>query len=247
MPFTFQVEVTTLSIVPVVNNEPQDGQNVPSSRASKPSSASFYLSSDIGGIAYFRFPYPYLGNNIKSYGGYLTYRLTFKGTQSFNAPDIILMGSNGIKLFHTLPNYLKADSDNEIQIRFWNGLWTKDNPRGPYASREDILMSLADVKEVLIRAQYTDYPVDVTITNLELDTASPRDVGLGQAVLVEQCLCPEGYAGISCQQCAPGYQKINNRQCVAQVETCPSGYYGDPSRGIDCRLCPCPLTIQSNQ
>ena len=55
------------------------------------------------------------------------------------------------------------------------------------------------------------------------------------------------------QECAPGYRR--DRQggrwkgtCVRDVvEECPAGYYGDPSRGISCRQCPCPLTVPSNQ
>ena len=49
------------------------------------------------------------------------------------------------------------------------------------------------------RAQYTAYPLDVSITGLQLDTASPSNTGMGQAFYVEQCLCPKGYTGISCE------------------------------------------------
>ena len=37
------------------------------------------------------------------------------------------------------------------------------------------------------------------MTGLQLDTASPVNSGLGQAYYVEQCLCPKGYTGISCE------------------------------------------------
>ena len=49
------------------------------------------------------------------------------------------------------------------------------------------------------RAQYSDYPLDVSMTGLQLDTASAADSGMGQAYYVEQCLCPKGYTGISCE------------------------------------------------
>ena len=51
----------------------------------------------------------------------------------------------------------------------------------------------------IFRAQYTPYPVDVSITQLQLESASPRNDGLGQAFFVEQCICPPGYTGLSCE------------------------------------------------
>ena len=54
-------------------------------------------------------------------------------------------------------------------------------------------------RNLFYRAQYTVYPLDVSITGLQLDTASPSNTGMGQAFYVEQCLCPKGYTGISCE------------------------------------------------
>ncbi len=44
-----------------------------------------------------------------------------------------------------------------------------------------------------------DGSIDTTISALRVDTADSRDLGLGRAVYVEQCRCPMGYTGISCQ------------------------------------------------
>ena len=54
-------------------------------------------------------------------------------------------------------------------------------------------------RNLCYRAQYTAYPLDVSITGLQSDTASPSNTGMGQAFYVEQCLCPKGYTGISCE------------------------------------------------
>ena len=62
--FTFQLDVTTLSIVPVVNFMIMENRNVPSSRSS---SATFYLDQEIGGTAYFRIPRQFFGDLLKSY------------------------------------------------------------------------------------------------------------------------------------------------------------------------------------
>ena len=57
--------------------------------------ASFYLPQDIGGIAYFELPFSIMGNNIKSYGGYLSYILNYRGRGQGpnNSPDIIIIVS----------------------------------------------------------------------------------------------------------------------------------------------------------
>lgn len=36
-------------------------------------------------------------------------------------------------------------------------------------------------------------------------------------------------------------------KCYKEEQPCPPGKYGDPSRGIQCEVCPCPLTNPSNQ
>ena len=41
--------------------------------------------------------------------------------------------------------------------------------------------------------------VDTTISEIKMSTASSTDQGLGTAYEVEQCMCPMGYSGISCE------------------------------------------------
>ena len=41
--------------------------------------------------------------------------------------------------------------------------------------------------------------MDVTISNVQIETAVPYESGLGIANFVEQCLCPKGYTGLSCE------------------------------------------------
>merc|ERR1712150_203819 len=95
------------------------------------------------------------------------------------------------------------------------------------------------------------YPVDVTISNVKIETAVPFDSGFGIANFVEQCLCPKGYTGLSCEDCAPGYIRKPDGEwkgkCVLQEISCPTGYYGNPTRGIECQICPCPNSANSNQ
>ena len=194
---SFQIDITTLGLIPVIDNKPPlNARNLPS----QASSASFYLSEgeSIEGIPYFHLPRSVLGNQIKSYGGYISYTLSLSGPVQISAPDFII-ACEGYTLYHTLRNRLRPNFQNEVRVRFWSNEWRKTSPQGPYATREELLMCLSNVQQILIRAQYTPYPVEVTITQLQLASASPRNDGLGRAFYVEQCICPQGYAGLSCE------------------------------------------------
>ena len=41
--------------------------------------------------------------------------------------------------------------NNEISVQFTPGEWRKDSDQGPMATREDILMTLQDLRNLLIR------------------------------------------------------------------------------------------------
>lgn len=50
---------------------------------------------------------------------------------------------------------------------------------------------------ILLRASVND--VGVNITDFVMDSAQAFNAGLGTANLVEECTCPPGYEGLSCQ------------------------------------------------
>ncbi|XP_043603055.1 basement membrane-specific heparan sulfate proteoglycan core protein isoform X21 [Bombus pyrosoma] len=210
-------------------------------------------SSDGQEVAYFVMPENYHGNQLKSYGGYLKYRVTYNGTGIPNtAPSVILTGNN-YRLLHKGKQIITG-YDNEETVRFFDGEWYKQQGWAEVpATREDIMMTLENVDNILIKVQYDDSPyLDVRLTNIVMDTADVRNTGLGSASYVEECECPIGYSGLSCEQCAPGYERRESGpwlgQCyLAAPPSCPLGYYGDPARNIPCQMCPCPLTNPSNQ
>lgn len=201
-------------------------------------------------IPYLSLPADYQGNQLKSYGGYLKYDLQYIGSGApNNAPDIVLIG-NGYTLVHRAGYGIRPNSPNRISVQFTAGSWYQAN--GQPASREHLMMALADVQYILIKLQYIDSAErEVEVTSISMDSAAVDDRGLGSASLVEQCICPTGYMGYSCEKCAPGY--VRRRQgswlgvCVPEEpETCPDGTFGNPSRGIPCRPCPCPYTSGGN-
>ncbi|XP_078043463.1 terribly reduced optic lobes isoform X5 [Augochlora pura] len=203
-------------------------------------------------VAYLTMPEHYHGSQLKSYGGYLKYKVRYNGTGVPNsAPSVILFG-NDYQLLHKGRQAIPYH-DNDVSVRFFQGDWLKVQGNNEvHATREDIMMTLARVDNILIKAQYDDSPsLDVLINNIVMDTADARNTGLGSALYVEECQCPSGYGGLSCEQCAPGYLRRETGpwlgQCYRDEQACPPGYYGDPSRNIPCQVCACPHTNPSNQ
>ncbi|XP_021927336.1 basement membrane-specific heparan sulfate proteoglycan core protein isoform X6 [Zootermopsis nevadensis] len=210
---------------------------------------------------YFVMPENYHGNQLKSYGGYVKYTVRHEGHgHPISAPDVILSG-NGYTLVHPGRPPIPG-RDNDYSVRFFYGEWYKrgsarpggdipGEPTDTLATREEIMMALGNVDNLLIRAQYDDGPfLNTQIFNINMDSAGIRNTGQGQAVFVEECRCPAGYTGLSCELCAPGYNRHQSGPwlglCSKDREPCRPGTYGDPPR-VPCETCPCPLTNPGNQ
>eukprot|EP00095_Tigriopus_kingsejongensis_P005966 maker-scaffold48_size466083-snap-gene-1.17 protein:Tk05966 transcript:maker-scaffold48_size466083-snap-gene-1.17-mRNA-1 annotation:"basement membrane-specific heparan sulfate proteoglycan core protein" len=205
------------------------------------------------------FKLPIDGSQLKSYGGYLTLTLRFSGNGSPTMAPAIIVKGNGVIMAYVVPmNDLKTDETNEVKIRFWEGLWFKrvypsgqEVQGGEPVTRNEILMALDNIEYLLVKGQYLDDIVDTTIEDIRINSAENQDQGMGTANFVEQCRCPKGYMGLSCEECAPDYERVEQGlwkgSCRQPTARCPPGYYGDPSSGIECQICPCPLQSPSNQ
>uniref|UniRef100_A0A0A1XDP6 Basement membrane-specific heparan sulfate proteoglycan core protein n=1 Tax=Zeugodacus cucurbitae TaxID=28588 RepID=A0A0A1XDP6_ZEUCU len=213
-----------------------------------------FRASDVGynnrEQPYLALPNEYMGNQLKSYGGYLRYEVNYIGNgRSNKAPDVIITG-NGLTLTQRVPNQPEPNVNNNVAVQFSPGNWYKTD--GRRATRGEVMMVLANVDNILIRLSYVDVTErEVELTNIVMDSAGLEDQGLGSASLVEKCACPSGYVGDSCESCAPGYVREKYGpwlgRCVPFVpEPCQPGTYGDPARGLPCRPCPCPQTGSSN-
>lgn len=97
-------------------------------------------------------------------------------------------------MIYNAPNRIDEGIRNAVTVSFVPGQWK--NSDGRPASREEIMMTLANVQNVLIRLQYIDsVQREVELLNIAMESAETIDTGLGSASLVEECSCPSGYSG----------------------------------------------------
>lgn len=113
-------------------------------------------------------------------------------------PFVILSNStlqgNGNTLIYSAQNRIEEGIRNTVSVLFVPGQWKSSDGRP--VSREEIMMTLASVENVLIRLQYIDtVQREVELLNIAMDSADKSDRGLGSASLVEECSCPAGYSG----------------------------------------------------
>lgn len=94
----------------------------------------------------------------------------------------------------------------------WFKITTPDGKRGPKpeaVSREEFTLITYDLKRMLIRAKFHTDQITGGLHNVDMEIAN-KDGSGPRAKGTEECLCPEGYAGLSCQLCAPGWRRLNN-------------------------------------
>ncbi|GAB1602266.1 basement membrane-specific heparan sulfate proteoglycan core protein-like isoform X6, partial [Argonauta hians] len=236
------------------------------------------------GIYYFSLPSQYLGNKLTSYGGEIQYKMFYERNgpaERIEEPDVIIMG-NGITIFHRITKNLNPGRENSITVPMRETSWKKDpgSRSGSYSSdyltRDEFMEVLSNLTSILVKATVDGGQSQVRISGIVMYMAKEQGNG-DRAIFVEECSCPTGYDGNSCEKCSKGYYmtkqgKYGNcvpcncngfsndcdpitGECIdcqrntggARCDRCEESYYGDPLRGIECRLCPCPLTSGPNQ
>uniref|UniRef100_A0A4Y0BED1 TEP1-F n=1 Tax=Anopheles funestus TaxID=62324 RepID=A0A4Y0BED1_ANOFN len=155
-------------------------------------------------VSYCSYLNNYMGNQLNSYGGSIRYEVQYKGIdETVHAPDVIIKG-NGKVLVHWYKGTILKNVINHVSVSLLPNKW--QHMDDTQATREDIMMVLSNIELFLIRMQYADkLPSAMKLMNVMMDSAAHDDRGLGSASLVEECSCPPGYRGLSCESCEQGY------------------------------------------
>ncbi|XP_039610679.1 laminin subunit alpha-3-like isoform X3 [Polypterus senegalus] len=223
-------------------------------------------------------PAKYLGDRISSYGGFLTYQIKSFGLPSEGMallekrPDIQLTGQQMTLIFIDPHNHSPGRLYHG-RVQLVEGNFRHATTNSP-VSREEMMMVLAGLDGLRIRALYFTESQRLTLGEVGLEDVSPTGSGIA-ALSVEVCKCPPEVRGDSCQKCAPGYYRdkglylgrcvpcscnglanecedgsgkcLNCQRNAAgdKCERCKDGFYGNPIHGT-CKVCPCPFTSAAN-
>uniref|UniRef100_A0A8C3PFP2 Laminin subunit alpha 5 n=1 Tax=Chrysemys picta bellii TaxID=8478 RepID=A0A8C3PFP2_CHRPI len=222
---------------------------------------------------YWHAPSSYLGDRVSSYGGYLRYELrsdTRRGDVFIpmeSRPDVILKG-NQMSIMFLEGTYPSPGEVHEGRLQLVEGNFRHTQTHNP-VSREELMMVLANLEQLQIRALFSQLASSVSLRRVVLETVTETSVGIRAT----------NYRGDSCQECAPGYYRDtkglflgkcvpchcngHSDQCLPgsgicincqhhtegdRCERCKDGYVGNVSLDgpLQCMGCPCPLSVASN-
>ena len=185
-----------------------------------------------------------------------------------------------------------------MQISMNETQWRVGSADGNVSTLPEFLSVISNITRLQFSAKFTEVMFPTTyiimlklsllkdlvefihIQRVRLNIKLPREEAVqdnitGPVITVEDCECPPGRVGSSCDECDEGYYRPSGSpgdpclpcQCNGQTETCDlstgicincsgsttgdrcelclPGYYGNVTVGVSCQPCLCPLFNQS--
>ena len=225
--------------------------------------------------AFLQAPQHYLGNRLSSYLQSIAISLESQsssaGAETITPFDVILSGNN-IELGARFPSSIILGSETFSLLLHESFGWLHTDINVP-ATAGDLQTVLSSLNGLYITAGFNS---SIILSRIHLDTVQESGLVSDPAAVtwVEQCDCPTGYAGLSCEVCSSGYTRSSSGSCeqcqcngfsdscdpdtgvctgcTASTDgnfcgQCLPGTYGDPTQGVPCLPCPCPLTVTPGQ
>ena len=108
-------------------------------------------------IYYWQLPFNFLGDKVTSYGGYLNYTVRYipppGGQHSPNSAADVEINGNDIRLLYFRKVSIPPNTKVSVSVPLLEQYWQRQD--GQMANREHLLMALANIDALLIKATYT--------------------------------------------------------------------------------------------
>ncbi|XP_073788195.1 laminin subunit alpha-2 isoform X3 [Danio rerio] len=163
---------------------------------------------------YWRLPKQFKRSMITAYGGKLRYAIYYEareetGRTSYEPQVIIKGGPNKDKIMvrHMPALQIGQLTRHEIDITEHEWKHKDDRPM----SREDFMDVLFHVEYILIKASHGNVMRHSRISEITLEVAEVGRASQDSEIAhqIEKCVCPQGYAGLSCEECAAGFYRLS--------------------------------------
>uniref|UniRef100_UPI003AAF5012 laminin subunit alpha-2 n=1 Tax=Centroberyx gerrardi TaxID=166262 RepID=UPI003AAF5012 len=172
---------------------------------------------------YWRLPEQFRGSMITAYGGQLKYAVYYEardetGPSSYEPQVIIRGGPNRDKVMTRHIPGLQIGQLTRHEIDMTEHEWKHADGRS--MTREDFMDILFYVDYILIKASHGNQMRHSRISEISLTVAEEGrpTTESERAHQIERCECPNGYSGLSCEECAAGFYRLRGGGSLASAQ-----------------------------